>query len=54
MVVRQSDGWIQPGDRDGRPAGAAVTKDPGIAAHCRSIRDRLWEMATPYAEYVSR
>ncbi|MEU4434648.1 DUF6879 family protein [Nocardia rhamnosiphila] len=40
--------------RDGRPAGAAVTNDPGIAAHCRSIRDRLWEMATPYAEYVSR
>ncbi|MEU1520852.1 DUF6879 family protein [Nocardia rhamnosiphila] len=41
-------------DHDGKPAGAAVTHDPDIAAHCRSIRDRLWEMATPYTEYVSR
>lgn len=41
-------------DLNGKPAGAAVTRDPDIAAYCRSVRNRLWEMATPYAEYISR
>ncbi|MBF6337428.1 hypothetical protein IU450_16205 [Nocardia abscessus] len=39
-------------DADGKPAGAAVTTDPGIVDYCRSVRDRLWELATPYAEYA--
>lgn len=41
-------------DREGSPAGVAVTEDPDIAAYCRSVRDRLWKMATPYAEHVRR
>lgn len=40
-------------DPDGKPAGAAVTTDPGIVDYCRSVRDRLWKLATPYAEYAT-
>lgn len=39
-------------DREGGPAGAAVTTDPNIANYCLSAKERLWELATPYAEYV--
>lgn len=39
---------------DDRPAGLAITTDPGIAGYARGVKDRLWEMATPYAEYVAR
>lgn len=41
-------------DGYGRPAGLAVTTDPGIIGYARGVRDRLWEMATPYREYVDR
>ncbi|WP_280398160.1 DUF6879 family protein [Nocardia carnea] len=41
-------------DHDGKPAGAAVTSDPGIAEYCRGIEDRLWSSAIPYAEYIDR
>ncbi|HLS79328.1 MAG TPA: hypothetical protein VK083_21310 [Nocardia sp.] len=37
-------------EHDG-PAGLAVTTDPGLVAHCRAVRDRLWDVATPYEEY---
>ncbi|WP_040775712.1 DUF6879 family protein [Nocardia pneumoniae] len=40
-------------DEAGKPAGAAVTTDPGIAAYCRSVKERLWTVATPYTEYTS-
>ncbi|KZM74915.1 DUF6879 family protein [Nocardia terpenica] len=39
-------------DGAGAPAGLAVTTDPGIVAYCRSVRERLWELAIPYADYV--
>ncbi|MEU4315416.1 DUF6879 family protein [Nocardia sp. NPDC024068] len=41
-------------DHDGKPVGAAVTTDPGIAAYCGGVRDRLWEIAIPYADYIDR
>nr|WP_245720390.1 DUF6879 family protein [Nocardia uniformis] len=40
-------------DQDGRPAGMAVTDDPGIAKYCRDVRDRLWQFATPYVDYIA-
>ncbi|MEV2224044.1 DUF6879 family protein [Nocardia vinacea] len=38
---------------DSRPAGTALTVDPNIAQYCRSTKERLWKLATPYAEFVS-
>ncbi|WP_067468583.1 DUF6879 family protein [Nocardia amamiensis] len=50
------DEWVayNLSDADGKPAGAAVTTDPGISEYCRGVRDRLWKLATPYAEYVTQ
>ncbi|WP_280274453.1 DUF6879 family protein [Nocardia wallacei] len=39
-------------DKEGKPAGAAVTDNPHIAAYCHSAKERLWKLATPYSEYV--
>nr|WP_253799468.1 DUF6879 family protein [Nocardia amikacinitolerans] len=40
-------------DEEGRAVGGvAVTTDPRIVDYCRSVRLRLWPLATPYAEYV--
>jgi len=40
-------------DENGRAAGAsALTTDPRIADHCRQVKERLWTLATPYAEYA--
>ncbi len=39
-------------DQDGRPAGMAVTTDPGVVAYCLSARQRLWELAVPFADYA--
>lgn len=39
---------------DGSGAGAATTIDPVITAHCRAVRDRVWKLATPHADYVDR
>ncbi|MET8427903.1 DUF6879 family protein [Nocardia sp. NPDC004860] len=58
--VPPDDWWLFDGelvaynlvDDDGWPAGMAVTSDPRIAEYCRRVRDRLWSIATPYAEYV--
>ncbi|WTL51450.1 hypothetical protein OG203_23600 [Nocardia sp. NBC_01499] len=41
-------------DENGKAAGAAITTDPNIAAYCRSVKQRLWELATPYAQYVDQ
>nr|WP_245547051.1 DUF6879 family protein [Nocardia brevicatena] len=38
-------------DIDGKPAGAAITIDPGIAAYCRSVKENLWQSAVPFNEY---
>ncbi|WP_433725850.1 DUF6879 family protein [Nocardia sp. CA-129566] len=34
--------------------GSALTDDPKIVAHARSIRDRMWVAATRFEEYVSK
>lgn len=58
--VTADDWWLLDGERvaftiehpDGRWAGAAVTTDPDIVARCRAVRDRVWDVAVPRAEYV--
>jgi hypothetical protein len=40
-------------DQDGRAVGrVAVTTDPRIVGFCRGEKERLWPLATPYAEYA--
>lgn len=39
-------------DTNGAGAGVAATDDPRILEYCRSVRARLWEIATPYAEFA--
>ncbi|MGV9675855.1 DUF6879 family protein [Nocardia sp. NPDC003482] len=39
-------------DHAGRPAGMAVTTDPGIVGECLSVQRRLWPSAIPFADYV--
>ncbi|NKY57828.1 DUF6879 family protein [Nocardia flavorosea] len=59
--VPADDWWLFDDDRvgfnlvddAGKPAGAAVTADPGIVAYCRATRDRLWRLATPFTDYVA-
>jgi hypothetical protein len=59
-VVPKDDHWLiddrvvvfNLSDREGRAVGgSATTDDPGIVSRCRDFRDRLWSLATPYAEY---
>lgn len=40
-------------DREGAPAGAAITIDPRIVEYCQRAREHLWSLATPFIEYVS-
>ncbi|MBG0562772.1 DUF6879 family protein [Actinoplanes aureus] len=37
---------------DGSFAGGAATQDREIVAHCRRVRDELWPVAVPHADYV--
>ncbi|WP_280397454.1 DUF6879 family protein [Nocardia carnea] len=37
---------------DGRLGGGAITTDPRIVEYCRSVRDYVWKIATPYDEYT--
>jgi hypothetical protein len=37
---------------DGRFAGGAATSDPVIVGHCRTVRDRAWQAATPHHRYL--
>jgi hypothetical protein len=40
-------------DVEGRAVGGvAVTTDRVIVSYCREIKDRLWSLGTPYAEYL--
>ncbi|CCF61780.1 DUF6879 family protein [Nocardia cyriacigeorgica] len=39
-------------DGSGRAIGVGVTDDPHTVDRCRSVRQRLWEIATPYAEFA--
>ncbi|MBF6188734.1 hypothetical protein IU443_21645 [Nocardia farcinica] len=39
-------------DVHGAGAGVAVTDDRRIVHYCRSVRERLWDIATPYAEFA--
>ncbi|BDT84444.1 hypothetical protein IU485_26170 [Nocardia cyriacigeorgica] len=41
-------------NEEGSAAGAAaLTVDPAVVRLCRGAKERLWQLATPYAEYVS-
>jgi hypothetical protein len=59
--VTRDDWWLLDGERvaftieypDGRWAGAGVTTEPGIVARCRAVRDRVWDLAVPRADYVA-
>ncbi|WP_067571485.1 DUF6879 family protein [Nocardia acidivorans] len=61
-TVPPDDWWLMDGERvvynltdpTGIPAGLAVTEDPGIVAYCQGVRQRLWKLAIPYAEYAPR
>ncbi|OLB79964.1 MAG: hypothetical protein AUI14_08635 [Actinobacteria bacterium 13_2_20CM_2_71_6] len=37
---------------DGRTGGFAREADPELTALCRTVRDRVWARAIPFAEYV--
>ncbi|MFJ9363358.1 DUF6879 family protein [Nocardia sp. NPDC101769] len=60
--VPPDDWWLLDNDRvaynlvndAGKPAGLAVTTDPGVVAYSRGVRERLWALATPFAEYAQR
>ncbi|SUA77674.1 Uncharacterised protein [Nocardia otitidiscaviarum] len=32
--------------------GIAITTDPRIVEYCCGAKQRLWDMATPYADYI--
>ncbi|KAA8880438.1 hypothetical protein F3087_41475 [Nocardia colli] len=41
-------------DVNGRAAGvSALTADPRIVDHCRTVKRNLWPLATRYADYVA-
>lgn len=60
--VPPDDWWLFDGeivaynlvDENGRSVGAAITIDPHIAAYCRTVKQRLWDLAIPYADYVDQ
>ncbi|GAA5053929.1 DUF6879 family protein [Nocardia callitridis] len=60
--VPSDDWWLLDGeqvgynlwDADGNPVGIGLTTDPGIVEYCQRARERLWVLATPYAEYSAQ
>ncbi|WUD55716.1 hypothetical protein OG300_23810 [Nocardia sp. NBC_00511] len=58
--VPPDDWWLMDAERvaynvvdvTGAPIGIAITTDPKIAAYCEEVRQRLWKLAIPYADYV--
>lgn len=38
-------------DDDGRVLGSELVTLPAVVAQCATVRDRLWSLATPHAEY---
>jgi len=59
-ALTADDFWLFDGDRvvftvfepSGRFAGGASTADPVLAAHCRAVRDAVWDAAIPHHRYV--
>ncbi|MEV6325905.1 DUF6879 family protein [Nocardia sp. NPDC051787] len=59
--IPHDDWWLFDGqrvafnliDRNGKPAGAAITTDPTIAHFCQSAKDQLWQKAIPFGEYAT-
>lgn len=55
----EDDWWLFDGrlvvfnvtDAHGKPTDSVSTTDPGIAAYCRGVKQRLWKLAMPYAEF---
>ncbi|MEV0108110.1 DUF6879 family protein [Nocardia sp. NPDC050799] len=41
-------------NRQLKSAGVALTTDPRIVEYCQGVRQRLWKLATPHAEYAAR
>ncbi|NNH73342.1 hypothetical protein HLB23_26380 [Nocardia uniformis] len=60
-VVPPDDWWLLDGERvafnlvDGnsKAAGVAISTDPGLVEYCVGVKQRLWDLATPYAEYAA-
>ncbi|WP_312884751.1 DUF6879 family protein [Nocardia barduliensis] len=60
--VPPDDWWLIDNERvvynlvneSGKPSGLAVTTDPRIVGYCRSVKQRLWDLSTPYAEYANQ
>jgi len=58
--LNADDYWLFDDDRvpfivfepGGRFAGTAATRNPRIVNHCRTVRDRVWDMAIPHGLYV--
>jgi|SRR5579859_5486973 len=38
---------------DGRTGGFARERDPHLTAQCRTVRDQVWALAVPFAQYVN-
>ncbi|MEV4235538.1 DUF6879 family protein [Nocardia sp. NPDC050408] len=38
----------------GRWVGGAVTSDPWMVEYCRAVKERVWALATPLAEYPNQ
>lgn len=36
----------------GRFVGGAATTDPTIVEYCRTVRDRVWQVAIPHSQYI--
>jgi len=59
MPLGGRDWWLFDGrllavgvfDHDGRVLGSELLTDPAIIAQCAAIRDQLWPLAVPHAEY---
>ncbi|WP_328477426.1 hypothetical protein OHA21_24475 [Actinoplanes sp. NBC_00393] len=60
LPVAADDFWLFDDERvvfnlfavDGSFAGGAETRDRAIIAHCRRVRDELWRVAVPHADYA--
>ena len=51
MAARGPDGegeWLS---ADGRTGGFARDRSPELLGQCLAVRDRVWDLAIPYAQY---
>ncbi|MER6525334.1 DUF6879 family protein [Streptomyces sp. NPDC001508] len=52
MAVRRSPSRRRPlRPRGGRVLGSEIIEDPDAVAECIRVRDLLWAVAVPHAEY---